>query len=407
MTLLDFTDPTPPASAPRPRVVAVDDDPLIRDLVCSIAEMAGCDPAQASSIIELDQALDGGGATDLIVLDLDLGSTDGVSILRHLRDRHCRSEILIVSGCHGRVLQSAFEVGQSLGLAMLPPFSKPFDNGRLRDALARHAAMHSPLTPADLEQAIWRTEILVHMQPIVSLETGRPVGAEALVRWNHPVRGLLSPARFIPMVEKLPLMLPLTMDIAAQATAAIAAAPGELSLAINAPPVCLGSPVFPDLLSDLVAAAGLSPKRLTIEITETAAMEDPVFTAAQVTRLRIKGFEVALDDFGTGYASLVELHRMPVSKIKIDRSFVKDLVTDKSAQAIVRSIVGLGRNLALEVVAEGVENAETLQLLRSYGCSLAQGFHIARPMPSAELNPWLAKNGISTLRAMGSERLAG
>jgi EAL domain-containing protein (putative c-di-GMP-specific phosphodiesterase class I)/CheY-like chemotaxis protein len=402
----DFTDPTP-TPAPRPRVIVVDDDPLIRDLVCSIVEIAGCDPVQASSILALNQALGGGGAENLIVLDLDLGSTDGVSILRHLRDRHCRADVLIVSGCHERVLQSAFEVGQSLGLSMLPPFSKPFDHARLRDALARHATLHSALTPADLEQAIWDTQILVHMQPIVSVTTGQSVGAEALVRWNHPVRGLLSPARFIPMVETLPLMLPLTMDVAAQATAAISAAPGDLSLAINVPPVCLGSPVFPDLLSDLVAAAGLVPQRLTIEITETAAMEDPVFTAAQVTRLRIKGFEVALDDFGTGYASLVELHRMPVSKIKIDRSFVKNLVTDKSAQAIVRSIVGLGLNLALEVVAEGVENAETLQLLRSYGCDLAQGFHFARPMPSADLNSWLAKNGISTLRTMGSERLAG
>jgi EAL domain-containing protein (putative c-di-GMP-specific phosphodiesterase class I) len=118
-------------------------------------------------------------------------------------------------------------------------------------------------------------------------------------------------------------------------------------------------------------------------------MADPVFTAAQLTRLRIKGFGVALDDFGTGYASLVELHRMPVSSIKIDRSFVSHIVRDEDATAIARSIIGLGQSLKLQVVAEGVEDRETLDILRSWDCELAQGYHIARPMPAKDLPSWM------------------
>jgi EAL domain-containing protein (putative c-di-GMP-specific phosphodiesterase class I)/CheY-like chemotaxis protein len=409
MTLLAHTEANSPDPDRLPRVVAVDDDPLIRDLVCALADIEGCYTTQASSIAELNEILLAERATDLIVLDLDLGSTDGVSILRHLHERQCRATVLILSGCHERVLQSAVEVGQSLGLSMLPPLTKPFDNARLRELLSRHAAAYASLTPADVEHAIWGSQIIVHMQPIVSLTGTRPVavGAEALVRWNHPVRGVLSPAHFIPMVETLPLMLPLTLEIAGQAIRGIARTPGAQSVAINVSPACLGNPIFPDLLVDLAASEDIAPSRITVEITETAAMEDPAFTASQVTRLRIKGFDVALDDFGTGYGSLVELHRMPVSKLKIDRSFVKNLVSDKSAQAIVRSIIGLARNLDLQVVAEGVENAETLDLLRSYDCGLAQGFHIARPMPVADIDAWLAKSTFSTFQGMGSERLAG
>ncbi|MBM3549615.1 MAG: EAL domain-containing response regulator [Alphaproteobacteria bacterium] len=372
----------------RPRVVAVDDDPLIRELICSVAGMSGCDSAQVSSLSELDPVLDAGGASDLIVLDLDLGATDGVNVLRHLHDRHCRSPIVIASGCHARVVQSAVDVGQSFGLTMLAPLAKPFAHGELAAAVKKHSASHAVLTPEDVEKAIWNGEIAVHMQPIVDVMNGHAAGAKALVRWNHPTRGLLRPDQFIPMVEKLPLMLPLTMEIAGQAVRSIAGCPAVLQTSINVPPVCLADPSFPDLLADLAAASGLAPTRMTVEITETAAMEDPAFTAAQVTRLRIKGFQVALDDFGTGYASLVELHRMPVSEIKIDRSFVMSMSTDRSAQAIVRSIVGLGRNLDLRVIAEGVENLEVLRLLQAFECDLAQGYHFARPMPATDLAKW-------------------
>ena len=390
---------SPPA---RPRVIVVDDDAMIRELVCSVAETAECAAAPAGSIRELEGILGTASMADLIILDLDLGDTDGVSVLRRLHERLCKAPIIIVSGCHDRVVRSAVEFGRSLGLDMLPPLAKPFEYGQIQGVVRRYSQAHAPLTEAVVEQAIWNSEFHIYLQPIIDIATHRVIGAEALIRWLHPVRGMIYPDKFIPLIERCPVMLPLTLEVATQAVKAISTIPGELSVAINVPPICLGDAVFPDLLADLAAAAGVSPSRITVEVTETAAMEDPAFTSAQVTRLRIKGFQVALDDFGTGYASLVELHRMPVSAIKIDRSFVANLLTDKSAEAITRSIVGLGRSLDLQVVAEGVENLATLERLRTYACDLAQGYHIARPLPAADLADWIVSwAGITPAHTFG------
>ena len=206
---------------------------------------------------------------------------------------------------------------------------------------------------------------------------------------NLIVVAQVYPDKFIPLVERRPLMLPLTLDVAGRALAAAAGLPESVSVAINVPPICLADAHFPDLLMDIASQHRVQPTRITVEITETAAMADPVFTAAQVTRLRIKGVQVSLDDFGTGYASLVELYRMPVSVIKVDRSFVMKLLRDKDAKAIAKAIVRLGSSLDLKVVAEGVENLETLSLLRSWNCDLAQGYHIVRPMPAEALPGWI------------------
>lgn len=373
-----------------PRVIVVDDDELMASLVGSIAELAECSSIPVASLSKLDEYVAGSRPADLIFLDLNLGGTDGISVLRRLHEHSCKSSILVLSGCEDRVRASAVEFGRQLGLKMLPPIAKPFDQAVVADAIRRHTKVQASLTVSDVEHAIENREFSVHMQPIIDIRTRRVVGAEALVRWLHPVRGVIFPDKFIPMVEQRPLMLPLTLDVARLALAAVANLPGDVSVAINVPPICLGDTHFPDLLFDVAAAFRIAPERITVEITETAAMTDPVFTTAQVTRLRIKGFHVSLDDFGTGYASLVELHRMPVSTIKVDRSFVMQLLNDKEAKAIAKSIIGLGRSLDLRVVAEGVENLETLDLLRSWDCEMAQGYHIARPMPADALAGWIA-----------------
>jgi EAL domain-containing protein (putative c-di-GMP-specific phosphodiesterase class I) len=191
------------------------------------------------------------------------------------------------------------------------------------------------------------------------------------------------------MVESSSLILPLTLEVARLAIGSIAGVPGDHSIAINVSPTCLADPHFPDQLVQIAFRHGVKPSRVVVEVTETAAMEDPAFTTSQVTRLRIKGFQVALDDFGTGYSSLRELHRMPVSIIKVDRSFVGSILRDKAARVIAKSIIGLGRNLGLGVIAEGVENRETMEMLKSFDCELAQGFHFARPMAADIFGSWL------------------
>ncbi len=376
-------------SSGAPRVVVVDDDEMILDLVCAIADLADCASFPVSSLARLDAYLNDSRASDLIILDLNLGETDGVSVLRRLRDRSCKSSIIIASGCEERVRRSAVDFGRQLGLTMLAPIAKPFDHAMMASAIRQFAHVQVPLTEADVANALKAGEFGVHMQPIIDVQSRRVVAAEALVRWHHPMRGMVSPDKFIPMIERRPLMLPLTLEIARLALKGIAEIPGDVGVGINVPPLCIADANFPELLMEAATTHRVAPSRIMLEITETAAMADPVFTAAQLTRLRIKGFGVALDDFGTGYASLVELHRMPVSSIKVDRSFVSHIVRDEDATAIARSIIGLGQSLKLQVVAEGVEDQATLDMLRSWNCELAQGYYIARPMPAADLSAWI------------------
>ncbi|MBI1775955.1 MAG: EAL domain-containing response regulator [Proteobacteria bacterium] len=371
------------------RLVVLDDELLICDLVAAIAELSGFETVATQTVDEFSHVMTEGAAPDVVVLDLNLGMTDGVSVLRHLREIACESSILLLTGCEERVLQSAVAFGRTLGLTMLAPMRKPFDPAELQGALDQYALTHSAVTEPELKQALERGELVVHMQPVVEIATGRVVGAEALVRWRHPVRGLIHPDRFIPLVEESALILPLTLQVAQLAIGSISVLPGEPSVAINVPPTCLGDQHFPDQLVQIAFRHGMKPSRVTVEVTETAAMADPAFTTSQVTRLRIKGFHVALDDFGTGYSSLRELHRMPVSLIKVDRSFVGSILRDKAAQVIVKSIIGLANNLGLGVIAEGVENRETMEMLRSFDCKLAQGYHFARPMASDAFGGWL------------------
>ncbi len=371
------------------RLVVLDDDPLVCDLVAAIAELSSFKSATATTIEAFNQRMAEWESPDVVVLDLNLGAADGVSVLHQLQEISCKSSILLLTGCDERVMQSAVAFGRSLGLNMLPPLSKPFDPTQMQSALDEFALSRSALSEAEVRLALQRGEFSVHMQPVVEIETGRVVGAEALVRWRHPVRGLVTPDMFIPLIEESSLILPLTLEVARLAIATIAAIPGEPSVAINVPPHCLGEPHFPDQLVQIAFRHGLKPSRVTVEVTETAAMADPAFTTAQVTRLRIKGFQVALDDFGTGYSSLLELHRMPVSMIKVDRSFVGSILRDKAAQVIAKSIIGLGKNLGLGVIAEGVENRETMEMLKTFDCQLAQGYHFARPMASDVFGSWL------------------
>jgi EAL domain-containing protein (putative c-di-GMP-specific phosphodiesterase class I) len=380
----------PEASRPSVgRLVSLDDDTLVADLIATIAELCGFDSTTVHTLDGFCRSMDEQGFPEIIVLDLNLGATDGVSALKRLNAMSCCSAILLLSGCDERVINSTVALGRSLGLNMLPPLAKPFDPADLQGALTRFTLGRSALSAAEVRRAVEQNELGVHLQPVLNLKTGRIAGAEALVRWNHPMRGLIMPDRFIPLVEGSPLILPLTLRVAQLAISQIAAIPGRLEVAINVPPFCLADPHFPDQLVELALGHGLDPSRIVVEVTETAAMADPAETISQVTRLRIKGFQVALDDFGTGYSSLVELHRMPASMIKIDRSFVAQILADKAARVIVRSIVALARNLDLMVIAEGVENRETLQMLRSFDCGLAQGYHIARPMAADSFAGWL------------------
>jgi diguanylate cyclase (GGDEF)-like protein/PAS domain S-box-containing protein len=251
------------------------------------------------------------------------------------------------------------------------------------------AAQERVALEADLRRALARGEFRLAYQPIVDLASGQIVGAEALVRWHHPERGVVPPTRFVGVAEESGLVLPLgrlvLADACAEAAAWHAAGHDTLYVAVNISGRQLEHPRFVADVADALDAAGLAPAALLLEITEGAVMHDTEASLARLAELKALGVRLAVDDFGTGYSSLSYLQRFPIDVLKIDKSFVDGVHEGGSSEALARTIVALGRTLALCTVAEGVERAEQRDALRALGCTLGQGYLFARPMPAEAL----------------------
>jgi diguanylate cyclase len=254
---------------------------------------------------------------------------------------------------------------------------------------------HSPRRLAllgGLRRAVERDELVLHYQPKADLHTGQVLGAEALVRWQHPAHGLLGPGEFVPLAERTGLIHPLTrwvLDAALRQAAAWRQAGHHLSISVNVSTRSLLDREFPDQVADRLTAWQVPATSLVLEVTESAVMADPALALEILGRLHALGVGLALDDFGTGYSSMAYLKALPVDELKVDRSFVGQMATSTSDAVIVRSTIDLGHNLGLHVVAEGVENQATWEELAALGCDTAQGYHLGRPMPADELEQWL------------------
>ncbi|MCC2974426.1 bifunctional diguanylate cyclase/phosphodiesterase [Massilia sp. IC2-476] len=243
-----------------------------------------------------------------------------------------------------------------------------------------------------LRIALERRELLLHYQPKVCLRTGTVRGVEALMRWNHRERGLIGPAVFIERAEQSTLIHALTafaLETALGQALQWQAQGIDLPVAVNISSRNLAHPDFARRILDTLARCGAAPRLLELEVTESSLMLDVARTTAELQLLARQGVRVAIDDFGTGYSSLAYVQRLPVSHLKIDRSFVSDLMSSPDSQHIVETVVSLARKIGLQTIAEGVEDAATYERLQSLGCDMAQGFYLARPMPADALPAWL------------------
>jgi diguanylate cyclase (GGDEF)-like protein len=295
------------------------------------------------------------------------------------------------------------EVGGSIGIAASPLHGADPDTLLRRADVAMYSAkrsgrgfamyaadqdQHSPERLAlitDLRRAIEGDELTLWYQPQVSLKSGRCVGVEALIRWSHPQLGWIAPDRFIPLAEQTGLIKGLSrwvLDAALRQAHTWQLEGIDMPISVNLSMRDLHDPDLPSTVAELLKRWDACPRRLMVEITENGLMADPARALQTVIGLRALGLRIAIDDFGTGYSSLAYLKRLPVDELKIDRSFVRDLSADADDRAIVHSIVGLGHDLGLNVIAEGIEDAETLTLLRELGCDVAQGYYTGRPAPA-------------------------
>ncbi|MCZ2807517.1 bifunctional diguanylate cyclase/phosphodiesterase [Modestobacter sp. VKM Ac-2983] len=262
-----------------------------------------------------------------------------------------------------------------------------YDRARHIDSSGRLAMVE------ELRRALVTGELVLHHQPQVDIATRQVVGVEALLRWLHPVRGLLGPAEFLPLAEVHGLMGAITDEVLSQAVAQAARWRQQgrvLRVSVNLSASNLLDTELPQRVADLLRAHDLPPSALVLEVTETVLLSDPDRSLAVVGALADLGTTVSIDDFGTGYASLTYLHQLPVAELKLDRSFTADLLTDARAAAIVSSTIALAHELGLRVVAEGVEDPATLLHLRALDCDESQGFLHSPPLPAAELEEWLS-----------------
>jgi predicted signal transduction protein with EAL and GGDEF domain len=255
----------------------------------------------------------------------------------------------------------------------------------------------------DLREAVARGELLLHYQPRIEAASGLISGMEALVRWQRPGHGLMSPAIFIPIAEETGQIVPIGAWIFGEACRQHAAwrdaGLGSIPISVNVSVIQLRDPSLPTQLREMMAEHHIDPSMFELELTETFLMENAIFTVDSLEKLKDIGVSLSIDDFGTGYSSLNYLHQFPIDKLKIDQSFVRDILEDPTDWAITKAIIGLGHTLGLRVVAEGVERAQEAEWLREAGCDELQGYLFSRPMAADAVQVWLAGQSMAQVTA--------
>jgi EAL domain-containing protein (putative c-di-GMP-specific phosphodiesterase class I)/CheY-like chemotaxis protein len=366
-------------------LLVVDDEHGVADLIAEVAESLGFAVTVAhdgSAFHELYRRTD----PSVIFLDLKLPGHDGIELLRFLGEEQSTATIFIASGLDQRTLAAAHAVGKQHNLDMGRALAKPLMIDDIEAALKTHVKAGMRVRPEDVRRALADDEFRVHFQPKIDLldTTGtRMTGVEALARWAAPDGGWIFPDQFIPVAREADLMRDLT-DVVAEKS--FAAASGwlrrglDLAISINLDASTLNDRRLPDNLAQLANKYGVPASRVTLEITESAAMAAPEATMDILTRFRLKDFNVSIDDFGTGYSSLVQLYRLPFNELKIDKSFVMDIGLNAEAEIIVEILALLGNKLGLKVCAEGIETGATLRHVQNSGCHLGQGYLFSKPV---------------------------
>jgi EAL domain-containing protein (putative c-di-GMP-specific phosphodiesterase class I) len=378
----------------------IDDEQQTADMLGEFAQLMGYRAiiyTQATQYFEKNSACT---EDSILILDLNMPEMDGVEVMRRLAETGCTPPLILVSGYDSGVLHSAEQLAKAHSLDIIATLGKPLQFNDLRDAVQTYTKVERrktgrsnalQFTASELEAAILDRQLVLHYQPQINIKSGLLAGVEALVRWQHPEHGLIYPNLFIPLAESNGLMGDLTAQVISQAMdQALCWKSGGLMMqvSVNISAENVTSLSFPEQLIAMLSSNKLDPSMLTLEVTETSVMGELVTSLEILTRLRMKGIELSIDDFGTGFSSLSQLYRAPFTELKVDLSFVMNMTRDKDARGIVKTCIMLAHELNMHVVAEGVEDKETLGLLNEMGCDIAQGYYIAKPMPEEDLIEW-------------------
>ena len=390
----------------------IDDEPMACKAVKSIIERHGFDAEIISDPQDFPNAYR--LSTQLIVLDLHMPHIDGIEVLRFLGDHQSPAAIILLSGAQNDVLRASADLGAGQGLRILGALRKPLQAESLIQLLKefrrppdpaqqmpRYEPVHTSLfrggstelpSVDDVHDAIKGRQMEVYFQPKIGLPDQSFAGVEALVRWQHPIKGTVPPDYLVPFAEKFGLINDLTdlvIDTACAHYRHLTNNRRCFEISINVSEKSLDNLDLPEILVQKVEAGGLLPGNTVLEITETTFSSDPKHRLDILTRLRLKGFRLSIDDFGTGHSSLARLRQIPFSEMKIDKMFVGAADTDPGSRAIVGNTIELANRLGLSIVAEGVETDAQLKILEDLGCGKIQGYLYSKPLKIDAFQEWL------------------
>jgi len=384
------------------RILVVDDDPFMRKLMVHLLGGLGFSSVESSDggVAALELVC-GPRPPELMLIDLEMPGMDGMELVRQLAENEYIGSVILVSAEDERVLLMVEYLAEAHHITVLGHARKPVNGRSLAEMIARWQPAGAPNAPlreygaAELKAAISSGELVNYYQPKVSVATGAVCGVETLVRWQHPADGLVPPDRFIGVAEENGLINDLTRRVLEKAMRqqnAWRRVGLNVKVAVNLSMSSFSSVAFADLVSEVVAEAGVVPQDVVLEVTESRLLLDQRAPLEVLTRLRLKRFRLSIDDFGTGNSSLTQLRKIPFDELKVDRSFVHGASRDRTARAMYNASLGLGRQLGMEVVAEGVEDLDDWDLVRATKCDLAQGYFIARPMPGTDFSGWVTSS---------------
>ncbi|BBP45445.1 signal transduction protein [Thiosulfatimonas sediminis] len=385
----------------------VDDELGICELISEVCELQNIQSSYLTDATLFTQALGEHPETSLIFLDLNMPNKDGIEVLRELTDIQFQGQLVLMSGFDDGVLSSAYELAIELGLCLMPSITKPFTLQEIRTILE---TLYSPLansTTSILAEDIcehsyervkkWldNDQLVVHYQPQIHLQKLTLEGVECLVRLIDDDGILIYPNDFINTVETHGLNQVLLEKVVDRFCADYQQNPkcfADLSISINVSALDLDRLSFPDDLWGKIKTTNIQPQNIIVEITESRAIEQMRVGLDILARLRLKGFQLSIDDFGTGRAVLGNIRKLPYNELKIDRSFVDQLTSNPRTLSLTHDLIQMAHHLGLRIVAEGIEDIQTAEVLRQMHCEIGQGYLYAKPMPLAQLAHWIAQH---------------
>ena len=387
------------------KVLVIEDSRTQRAYAVSLVRSLGAaEVFEAADGIEALEFLEREPGIQLVLCDLEMPRMDGMALIGEMAARSMNPHLIILSSQEAGILASVQHMAVSYGLTTSGVIPKPLTCENLVQTLAcppftkgvtgqRPAAPErAKLTLPEIQTGLLNGEFFCFFQPLLTMQTGFLRGVEALVRWQHPVLGLLSPAAFLPQMEE-------DKELMSELTFIILGDIGrqwhewkqhglEVELSVNLSASSIGTLGFAERILDTVSRHDLPPRMMVLEVTESASVSNLGHTLANLARLRMKGFKLSIDDFGTGYATYEQLERIPFTELKIDISITKEVVRSKKHAIMARNLLRLAKDLGLYSVAEGIETQETWDVLKEFGCDCGQGYFLGRPMAGSQLEAW-------------------